>query len=177
MGTGYISEELVLRFHYVGLMLTKNYTTILCNNVNMFAPNISRAISHVNVELKTNVSDRDLLGFHRQGRCGEWPHVADIYTSLSNRLLLVCCAVGGRSQTVRSPIRLWPLTVSLYAIKASCLITGYPSTSYFERTNVKIRDHPVSTITSTHYRLNALYCALWMRYLAFSLVIEHSNNT
>jgi hypothetical protein len=72
----------------------------------------SRAISRVNVEPK-NQSFGDLLGLHHQGRCGEWQYVADIYTSLSNRCILVCCAVGGWSQTVWSPIRLWPLTVSL----------------------------------------------------------------
>jgi hypothetical protein len=48
---------------------------------------------------------RDLY-LHHQGRCGEWPYVADIYTSLTNRylLLLVYYAVGKWSQTVWSPI-------------------------------------------------------------------------
>jgi hypothetical protein len=41
--------------------------------------NSSQAISRVNFELKTNVS---YLRLHRQGRCCERPHVADIHTSL-----------------------------------------------------------------------------------------------
>jgi hypothetical protein len=69
---------------------------------------------------------RDILGLLHQGRYGEPPYVADIYTSLSNRclFLLVYCAVGGRSQTVRSPIRLWPFTVLLNPVSllSNCFV-------------------------------------------------------
>lgn len=46
-----------------------------------------------------NQCSRDLLRLHHQGRCGEWQYVANIYSSLSNRwlILLAYYAVGGWS--------------------------------------------------------------------------------
>jgi hypothetical protein len=58
-----------------------------------------QAISRVNIEPKTKVSEISSVSIIM---------VSDVYTSLSNRcfFLLVYYEVGGRSQTVRLPIRL-----------------------------------------------------------------------
>jgi hypothetical protein len=76
--------------------------------------------------LNKNGRFRDLFSLQHQGRRGEWPRVVDFYTSLSNRctFLFVFSAVKGRSQTVRSPIRLQPLTVllNLVSLLSNCFV-------------------------------------------------------
>jgi hypothetical protein len=56
--------------------------------------------SHVNAELKTNISEISSVSIIRVDM------VTDIYTGLSNQclFLLVYYAVGGQSQTVQIPI-------------------------------------------------------------------------
>jgi hypothetical protein len=51
---------------------------------------------------------RELLDLHHQGGCDEWLYVASSYWCIMQ--------VGGRSQSVRSPIRLWPFTVLLNVV-------------------------------------------------------------